>query len=260
MKKIVQIIISILIGYVIIGLGWTSQIVISHYLKVDGLPVLGYHGVVSDKEKKDVYSNNLYVLSVSTFKQQMKYLYDNNYDTLSMDEVNNYYHGASIKKKSVCLTFDDGCKNFNTIVKPIIKKYNFKATSFVIASKVDKNKMYLSNSDLKNDNNVEYYSHSYNLHHFDKNNRRYKKIERISKEEIKLDFIHCNKIVSTKYFAFPYGISSNNAKEYLKSSNTKLAFGYNENRNMTRNDDQFLLPRYLIFDKIPFNYFKWIIQ
>ena len=41
-----------------------------------------------------------------------------------MEDVEAYYHGKKeVSKKAVCLTFDDGYKNFNTIVKPIIKKY-----------------------------------------------------------------------------------------------------------------------------------------
>ena len=61
-------------------------------------------------------------MSISEFEKQMKYLADNNYQCLSMEDVEAYYHGKKeVSKKAVCLTFDDGYKNFNTIVKPIIK-------------------------------------------------------------------------------------------------------------------------------------------
>ncbi len=50
----------------------------------------------------------------------------------------------------------------------------------------------------------EYYSHSYNLHH----NTKYpntKLIETLSTQEIINDFKQNENIVSSKYFAFPYG-------------------------------------------------------
>ena len=67
-------------------------------------------------------------------------------------------------------------------------------------------------------------------------------------------------LVSTDYFAFPYGVSCQNAQDYLKSSSVKLAFSYNQNRHMTRNDKQYLLPRYLMFSNMPFPLFKWWIE
>lgn len=38
----------------------------------EGIAVLGYHGVVSDKEKKENYASNTYFMSVSQFEKQMK--------------------------------------------------------------------------------------------------------------------------------------------------------------------------------------------
>ena len=54
----------------------------------------------------------------------MKYLADNNYQCLSMEDVEAYYHGKKeVSKKSCMFNFlMMDIKNFNTIVKPIIKK------------------------------------------------------------------------------------------------------------------------------------------
>ncbi|RHS93710.1 polysaccharide deacetylase family protein [Erysipelatoclostridium sp. AM42-17] len=259
MKDFKKMLLTLLCSYLIIGLCWISKDIIIHENNKDGLPVLGYHGVVSDQEKQNHYQNNPYFLSQSQFDQQMKYLAQNNYQCLTMQDVEDYYRGnKKIAKKAVCLTFDDGYLNFNTVVKPIIKKYNLHATCFVIGYKVKHNKAgYLHQADIKNDQYVSYYSHSYNLHHFARIHHL-KKIETLSTEEIKKDFD--TNIVSNQYFAFPYGVSSQNAQSYLKNSSTHLAFSYNQNRNMTRADQQYLLPRYLMFDKMPFFYYKWIIE
>ena len=77
---------------------------------------------------------------------------------------------------------------------------------------------------------------------------------------IKKDFEKNKGLVSTDYFAFPYGVSCQNAQDYLKSSSVKLAFSYNQNRHMTCNDKQYLLPRYLMFSNMPFPLFKWWIE
>lgn len=231
----------------------------------DGLPILGYHHVVSDEEKQMYYKNNIYVMAVSDFEKQMKFLYDNQYSTLTMEEVNEYYQGEkALKKKSVVITFDDGMQSFHTLVKPILKKYHLQATCFVIAHKTELKNIekkgkytYLRQEDLVNDENVEYYSHSYNLHHKATGFKKQMEIE--SYAFILNDFKKCNEIVSTKYFAFPYGKSSENARKVLKKENVTLAFGYNQNRNMIKDDNQFLLPRYLMFDRMPYILFKWIV-
>lgn len=231
----------------------------------DGLPILGYHEVVSDQDKEMYYKNNIYVMAVSDFEEQMKYLSENHFDTLTMDEINDYYEGKKeLKKKSVAITFDDGMKSFNTMVKPILEKYKLRATCFVIAHKTElKNTQekgkyaYLRKNDLVNDETVEYYSHSYDLHH--KAGMFKKQMEVESYEYILDDFRKAEKIVSTKYFAFPYGRSSDNAEKVLKKENTTLAFGYAQNRNMIRDDNKYLLPRYLMYDFLPLTIFKWIV-
>ena len=44
-------------------------------------------------------------MSISEFEKQMKYLADNNYQCLSMKDVEAYYHGKKeVSKKAVCLT------------------------------------------------------------------------------------------------------------------------------------------------------------
>ncbi|MFV0394414.1 MAG: polysaccharide deacetylase family protein [Coprobacillaceae bacterium] len=175
MKNIKKIILAILVSYLVIGIVWIGKIYIVHQLHINDLPVLGYHSVVSDEEKEKHHHNNPYVMSISSFEEQMQYLYDNQYRTLTMDEVYSYYVGENeLVKPSVVLTFDDGFQNFNTVVKPILEKYDFQATAFVIGNKVTKNNKqnallpYLQSNELNNDKYVSYYSHSYDLHHFAK--------------------------------------------------------------------------------------------
>lgn len=258
-KNIAKIILCVLVCYTFIGIGWISKDFIIHQLNKDGIPILGYHAVVSDKEKKK--HNSPYYMSESEFEEQMKYLSDQHYQCLTMDDLYNYYQNKiKVGKKVVCLTFDDGYKNFNTVVKPILEKYNLKATCFVIGYKTTlHNPNYLTKEDLINDEHVEYYSHSYDLHHFSSLPQK-KIIETLSVDEIAEDFKKNSEIVSQDYFAFPYGVSCQNAQIYLENSSVKLAFGYNQNRTMTTKDHQYLLPRYLVFSNIPMTLYTWWIE
>lgn len=225
----------------------------------NGIVILGYHGVVSDDEKNTLKADDKYTLSVSQFRTHMQYLYENGYKTLSMQELLDYCDGKiEDVKKTVLLTFDDGYKNFNEVVKPIIEEFGFKATCFVIGKHTDDDrKEFLKSQDIVNTENVEYYSHSYDLHRTAKGINK-KIIEVLSKEEIDNDFK--KNTVSHEYFAFPYGRSRNDIDDILENNGVKLAFSYNQYRKMTRNDDRYFLPRYMILDSTPLWYLKLIAK
>ncbi len=235
------------------------KITILHYQTRDGICIVGYHGVVSDKEKDEKYSSNRYFLSQTQFEEQIKYLYEHQYVTLSMDDIYDYYLGKKeVHKKSIALTFDDGYKNFNTVVKPILDKYHFQATCFVIGKHLDDSKeQFLKSKDIVNTNRIQYYSHSYNLHQKAKGFDR-KIIQDMSLKEISNDF-QLNSIDSS-YFAFPYGRSKGGVEKILKEHHVKLAFSYNQMRHMTREDQCYYLPRYMIIDIMPQWYFEWICE
>lgn len=253
MKKILLVIFAIMITFLLI------QFVIPHYMTRDGLCIVGYHGVVSDEEKEIKYKDDIYTLSVSQFERHMKYLYDEGYSTYNMDEVYDYKQGIlEVDKKAVVLTFDDGYKNFNDVVKPILEKYQFKGTCFVIGKHLEDNKIrFLKEEDMINDQYVSYYSHSYDLHRKDKETN-IKIIEELTLEEIDQDFKK-NKVDCT-YFAFPYGKSRDDIKPILEKYGVKLAFSYSQYRHMSVKDDCYFLPRYMIVDYMPDLYFHWIVE
>ena len=72
MKNILKIILCVLVCYIAIGLGWITKDIIIHENGKDGIAILGYHGVVSEQEKKENYASNPYFMSISEFEKQMK--------------------------------------------------------------------------------------------------------------------------------------------------------------------------------------------
>ena len=227
--------------------------------RTDGLCVLGYHGVVSDEEKKTLYKDDVYTLAISDFERHMKYLYDHGYKTYTMDEVYQYMMGdKELDEKAVVLTFDDGYKNFNEYVVPVTEKYNMHATCFVIGKHMyDDKEKFLKEEDMINSPYASYYSHSYNLHRKSKNGFDRKIIEDLSLEEIDKDFK--TKGADASYFAFPYGRSVEGIENILKDNHVKLAFSYNQFRHMNRKDNIYYLPRYMIVDMMPDIYLRWVL-
>ena len=53
MKNILKVILCVLVCYIAIGLGWMTKDIIIHENGKDGIAILGYHGVVSEQEKKE---------------------------------------------------------------------------------------------------------------------------------------------------------------------------------------------------------------
>ncbi len=95
-----------------------------------GIPVLIYHKITSDLSQELSQT----VISLSKFQEQMKYLYDEGYTTLSMDELVDFMCGKITFEKAVVLTFDDGWLSVKDIL-PMLNQYHFKATFFVITGK-----------------------------------------------------------------------------------------------------------------------------
>ncbi|WP_119344732.1 polysaccharide deacetylase family protein [Facilibium subflavum] len=95
------------------------------------IPVLMYHHVLPQ--------SGFITSSIDQFKQQMQWLKDNEYSTLSADAFYAFkFKQAKLPKKSVLITFDDGWKDNLIYAYPILKQYGFKAILFVITSWVDK--------------------------------------------------------------------------------------------------------------------------
>jgi peptidoglycan/xylan/chitin deacetylase (PgdA/CDA1 family) len=98
------------------------------------LPVLMYHSV-----DRAVPKDNVLTVSQETFERQMAFLKNNNYRVLALDSIPGYISKKKkITSRAVAITFDDGNEDNYTYAFPILKKYNFPATIFVIVSEIGK--------------------------------------------------------------------------------------------------------------------------
>ena len=84
------------------------------------------------------------------FEWQMKYLVDHGYHTISTDEIYDFIEGkGALPDRPVLITFDDGYVDNYTNAYPILKKYNLKATIFIVTGFVSSRKGYLTWDQLR---------------------------------------------------------------------------------------------------------------
>ena len=84
------------------------------------------------------------------FDWQMKYLVDHGYHTISPDELYAFLEGkGTLPDRPVLITFDDGYVDNYTNAYPILKKYNLKATIFIVTGFVSERKGYLTWDQLR---------------------------------------------------------------------------------------------------------------
>ncbi len=95
-----------------------------------GIPVLMYHALEDADHPAGAKDpgEQLYVLQVSQFREQMEYLHREGYQTFLLDELQAL---AEWPEKAVVLTFDDGHESNFVLALPILQGYGFKAEFFI---------------------------------------------------------------------------------------------------------------------------------
>lgn len=213
----------------------------------DKIAILGFHNVVTDKEKQKKYPYNMWVDSESSFREKIAYLYEQGYQTWTMKELYEWKCGKREKpQRVVVLTFDDGYKASKELIAPILKEYGYCGTTFVIGSYINNPKkatQFLGEEDIKRQDHMEYYSHTYRLHY--RKARRYA-IDISTREQLQNDFKKQQEITDCSYVAYPYGHYNDTIVSVLKENGVKMAFGYHENHKASRYDDFYTIPRFSI--------------
>ena len=185
-------------------------------VKNNKIPILMYHSISYEK-------GNILRISKDNFREQMKYLKDNNYTTLTLDELYSYMKTDKyLPKKPIVITFDDGYKDNYTNAYPILKELQLKATVFVITNTIDHEKNYLTSSEIKTMdlNNIRIESHTASHEHLDKISY-IDNVKTMKTSKSKLEKILNRKI---DYIAYPYRRYTYNTIKAAKQSGYKLAF------------------------------------
>lgn len=103
-------------------------------------PILTYHSILPSQEiLKKSKKDRIYCLEDAVFKEQLAYLNDNSFSTLTFRELKEIsLNDRQPPKKPIILTFDDGYENNYRIAFPLLQEVSMKATFFVITSLIGK--------------------------------------------------------------------------------------------------------------------------
>ncbi len=210
-----------------------------------GIPVLMYHKVGPDKDNDAVIGEEL-------FLAQMKFLKDNDFHPLTMDQLYDYVtNGAPVPTKPVVLTFDDGYADTYSIVYPTLKKYGFAATVFVNGGDVGQRLTWAQLKEMK-DNGITISNHGY-LHErmgeMD-GERQYNNIKNGQ------DALARNLgIENNKWFCYPYGSTNIETAAAIKKNNIAMAVTMNPGW-VHVGDDPYTLHRIWIGNAVDVDHFK----
>ncbi|MBN1384994.1 MAG: polysaccharide deacetylase family protein [Elusimicrobia bacterium] len=178
-----------------------------------------------------------------TFEENLKLLKSKNYFPATIDDVYGYITGKKhLPDKAVHITFDDGHIDNYTEAFPIMRKFDFKATIFLITSRIgilgclDWNKIHeMNDSGIFN---FESHTHSHPRYSL----VRPAKEKLIEDLTVSKDIIRENLKKETRHFCYPYGEYDNLYIEALKAAGFLSGFTLDIGVN-TPGQDPYLIKR-----------------
>ena len=172
------------------------------------IPILLYHDFVAIVPDSDPDNFN-YINTPQSYEENIKVLLENGYTFISFQELNDANNGKiNLPEKPILVTLDDGYYSNYEYIFPILKKYNVKASIFIVTDKIGKEidgKKYLSWEqciEMQDSGLVEIFSHS----------KRHVFYDKLPVRTIRDDVMESYRIIeenlgskNLKVFAYPYG-------------------------------------------------------
>lgn len=209
-----------------------------------GIAVLNYHFFYNSQIETCSGGSNC--IDINNFKEQLNYLRDNGYKTLTMTEFRDYMYGRlDVPEKSVLITVDDGGmgtgKQNGNYLAPILEEYKMHATLFLITG-------WWNISNYNGSKYLEIESHTNDMHNegWCQGVSRGARMLCQTNDEVLLDLKKSIDIIgSNKAFCFPFYAYDDRTISLVQQAGFELAFiggGYKANRNQ----DKWHIPRYQI--------------
>ncbi|MGW8224724.1 MAG: polysaccharide deacetylase family protein [Anaerolineales bacterium] len=97
------------------------------------VPILLYHSIPIQSSP-----NERYKVSTEHFEQQMQQLYEWGYSTINIETlVAHLYQGKSLPPRPIVITFDDGYEDIFENAFPIMERYGFTGTVYIVANRLN---------------------------------------------------------------------------------------------------------------------------
>ncbi len=222
------------------------------------VPIIMYHSIM---KKSSQFGK--YVITDNEFENDISYLKEHGYTSISMTElINHVYGGSELPGKPVIITFDDGNLNNYIFGKPVLKKYGMKAVISIVGAYTEsfsqsapptEDPAYAFASwaqikEMSDSGLFEIQNHTYNLHVINKQRYGIKKKsgespenykERLTSDISKLqDKIREVTGITPNTFTYPFGYISKESKEVLKELGFKATLSCAEGVNIIDRNKQ----------------------
>lgn len=187
-------------------------------------------------------------------ESHVKYLHNNNYYALTMNDVNLFIDGKiRLPKKSVIITIDDGGDSIKNIAIPIFEKYKIHATLFLITGWYHANEYQSEYLELQ--------SHSHNMHTTGVCPKgQGGGIQCLDRKTILNDLKTSKEILNGAIaFCYPFYEYNDYSIELLKEAGYLLAFN-GDIAMVTQNTDKMEIPRYTLTSDTTVEDLKYIIN
>ena len=202
------------------------------------VPVLMYHSVNPQADPK----RNLLAVTPRTFEKQMRFLKQYRYNVVPLETVADLLReGKRLPARLVAITLDDGYKDNYTYAFPILKKYGFPATMFIITGEVGRfdRLSWEEINQMQASGIITFGSHTLGPEPLTKIK---------SEAEVKRQIFDSKKILEEKLgrpvtmFSYPEGRFNDKIKQLLKDAGYKLAVATSPGKKYSSND-VFLIKR-----------------
>ena len=225
------------------------------------IPILMYHEIAEQSQLKKVRrrTHYKYIVTLRRFKEQILWLKETGFTTISLSDVIHYIKGEQldkIPKRPIVITFDDGYQGNHEYALPVLREFGLTATFFIIVNRVGSPFM-MDWSKIKelNENNMSVQSHTMN----------HTLLGQLQKSEILVELNESKQTLQDKlgsivdFFSLPHG----SFNRFIKSS--AIDAGYlggctSEPGYITQSSDIFYMNRIVINGQYDLHDFRKVVQ
>src|SRR5215204_982009 len=198
------------------------------------IPILLYHQIGYSP------SGNLYYVTPEEFERQIFLLHEWGYHTISVRQLAvAILAGAELPLNPIVLTFDDGNENIFTTAFPIMQKYDFTGTVYVVYNYIGSTN-FMNKEEIRALYEAGWEIGSHSLSHVDLTQRQDRQEAEIIESRHKLQTLLNVPIDS---FAYPYGARDDLSIEYMHFSGYIVAVGLGADMHQGPNNLYYLYRR-----------------
>lgn len=180
-------------------------------------PILLYHQI-----GYSLINDNPYYVSPEDFESQMQLLKAWGYQTITVSQLANaILNGAELPVRPIVLTFDDGDENTYSAAFPILQKYNFIGTAYIVYNYIGA-RNYMSKDQIEALHAAGWEIGSHSLSHIDLTKNPKRREAEIIQSRKYLEFLLKIPIPT---FSYPFGAYDDSSLGYMKDAGYIAAVG-----------------------------------